>query len=396
MRQLQEKNQAATREAGRHGNDLDKKSTGLFHPLQRTIGNQAVQRLLRSGLLQPPPEIRTVIPPDTLAGEWIIDNPTHRHTPPVGNTDAEILGQAFHDICDLTLRSGDRITLGAGPPAPNRMEGCGCLQTIEQDLISPNPVLSGVPHVSLEEEGWSRTNPAATPPQVTVRHPESEFAWGYWTSGQARHTKPFWQTVAHEICGHVAAYVGSGGGASGARGVGTGHNVAIEGENRVAAEHGVRQAELRGMDYDAATGRPLQGHRGESFLQAAVINFNHGSDALPAGATAVVNDTVGSIRTARTSSMASELMVQVEGRAYANEGGLTLARSRADRMHVHLQGEFTAQSFPARFRVSTGATVNRFSPDEAAVEPGQSVSGRDDPLRRVLVYLFHQPHSAGP
>ncbi|HTP64994.1 MAG TPA: hypothetical protein VMJ66_06350, partial [Geobacteraceae bacterium] len=97
-----------------------------------------------------------------------------------------------------------------------------------------------------------------------------------------------------------------------------------------------------------------------------------------------------------TSSMASELMVQVEGRAYANEGGLTLARSRADRMHVHLQGEFTAQSFPARFRVSTGATVNRFSPDEAAVEPGQSVSGRDDPLRRVLVYLFHQPHSAGP
>jgi hypothetical protein len=397
MKQLQKKNTGSTQEVSRHyGTSLERKSAGSSHPLQRTLGNQAVQHLLRSGFLQPPPVIRAVIPPETIAGEWIIDDPTHRHTPATGRTDAEILGQAFNDICDLTSRNNDRIVMNAGPPASNRMEGCGCLQTIEQDLSSPSPVLSGMPHVRLEEAGWSRTNPAATPPYVAARHPESEFAWGYWTAGQTRHVKPFWQTVAHEICGHVAAYVKSSGGSSGARGVGTGHNVAIEGENRVASEHGVSQAELRGMDYDAATGRPLAGHRGESFLQAAVTNFGHGSDALPAGATAVVNDTVSTIRTARTSSMATELMVQVEGRAYTNEGGLTLARSRADRMHTHLGGVFRGQRFPERFQASTGATVSRFSPDQAAVEPGQSVAGQTDLLRRVLIYLFHQPHSAGP
>jgi len=225
--------------------------------MRGTLGNQVVQHLLRSGSSPRRPSIRAVIPPETLAGEWIIDDPTHRHTPGTGKTDAEILGQAFHEICDLASRSGDRIGFNAGPPAPNRTEGCDCLGTIEQDLNSPSPVLSGVPHVRLEEAGWSRTNPGASPPYVAARHPESEFAWGYWTGGQNRHVKPFWQTVAHEICGHVAAYVNSSGGPSGARGVGTGHNVAIEGENRVAAEHGVPKGEWRGLDYDAGTGRSV-------------------------------------------------------------------------------------------------------------------------------------------
>jgi uncharacterized protein DUF4157 len=372
--------------AGEYRPETPAGSKLLAHELTHTVQQGVVPLRLDSG-----PAVQERLDAETIAGDWIIDNPT-RKFPAGGPEDATLLEGAFSQICSLAFRSGNRIQLGLGPPNPSQLEGCGCLQDIENDLASSTPVLSGTPHAALEPHGWSFTQASA--PLVSARHPASDFSWGYWTGGQTRHLKPFWQTVAHEACGHLAAHVRSKGTSAGARGVGTGHNVAIEGENRIATEHGVPAGELRGLDIDPATGKPLAGHRGESFLQASVFDFAHGSAALPAIAATVVSEAADTIQTVSASS-SLDLMVQVEGRAFASEGGLTLAASRAEAVRLAIEAELRLRSVP--LTVTTGATSrSRFFPDLTAFSPGTSTPLSSNPGRRADVFLFHQPHSAGP
>ncbi|MDX1997429.1 MAG: hypothetical protein SF066_06890 [Thermoanaerobaculia bacterium] len=331
------------------------------------------------------------MPPGTIAGDWIIDNPARKFPSNTSPEDGALIEGAFQQISGLASRSGNRIVLGTGPPNPSQAEGHACLQDIENDLASPNPVLSGTPHVALEPHGWSLTNTA--PPLVSARHPASSFEWGYWTGGQTRHLKPFWQTMAHEVCGHMAAHVRTRGANTGVRGVGLGHNIAIEGENRIATEHGVPAAELRGLDFDPATQSPLAGHRGESFLQSSITNFGHAATNLPASSTAVLREAVRTIQTVAQTHL--DLFLQVEGFAFANEGGLPMAVRRAAAVRAALIVAITTAGI--RAQIGSGATAtSRFHPDLARVESGTSQAGRNNPRRRVQIYLFHQPHSAGP
>lgn len=375
--------------AGQYAPGSDRGRRLLAHELTHVVQQRAhAPRRTHTGV-----GVRTSLAPETVAGDWIIDNPTHRHSSG-GDTDASLIGTAFNTICSLAGENHGRIQIGQGPPTSSNIEGCACLWDIENDLASPSPVLNGMPHIRLDEHGWSHTNPAASPPFVAARHPESEFEWGYWTGGQTRHVKPFWQTVAHEVCGHVAAFVRSHGSTAGGRTSRTGHNEAIEGENRIAAEHGVPVSEQRGLDRDPRTGAPLRGHRGESFLEAVVGDFAHGSDSPPASTAAVVRETLASIRTGQ-STVGLDLFIQVEGRAYANEGGAGLARRRAANVRARIAAAMSAAGI-APDVTSGSSTVPRFRPDIATVIPGRSRAGASDRNRRVQVYLFHKLHSAGP
>ncbi len=321
-------------------------------------------------------------------GDWIINSHSRRATAG-GPTDGQLVEDAFRDICPMTTRTNDRITMVSGPPPPNRMEGCGCLQDIEADLASSSPVLNGTPHIGLTVDGWSSTSPTASPPIVNARHPQGSFEWGYWTGGQKRELKPFFRTVAHEICGHVVTLVRTGGAHAGGRRSPTGHNEAIKGENRVAGEHGVPASRQRGLDLDPATGNPLSGHRGESFLQADVAGFAHGnSGTVSTNVALVVTGAVNTIATVQTNNGVS-LMVQVEGFALSNEGR-SVAHQRAAAVHAVLDTAIRAKS---------GLTVpaaGRFQPDLDTVLSGHSAPGTSNGGRRVQVYLFHKLHSVGP
>jgi hypothetical protein len=250
----------------------------------------------------------------------------------------------------------------------------------------------------MDMQGWSTTRVATGfPALVAVHHPESNFEWGYWTGGQTRHLKPFWQTVAHEICGHVAAFVRTGGANTGTRGVGTGHNIAIEGENLIAAEHGVALNEQRGLDMDP-TGTPLPGHRGESFLQANIFDFDHASSAVPASGSQVVSEAASSVASVQKLS-STQLFIQVEGFAFANEGGVLMAMVRAVNVAAQIEAALKAQKTPLSFKSGSGTsktTVDRLKPSLATVVPGSSIPLTSNPGRRVQIYLFHQAHSAGP
>jgi hypothetical protein len=329
-----------------------------------------------------------------ISGDWIIDTP-NRRARRGGLTDAEHAGQAFHEICGLATRSGSRIAVNAGPPRQSRMSGCACLRDIEADLASPAGVLSATPHVGLRLHGWSSAQPRGNPPRVNPRHPEGEFQWGYWTGRQTRHVKPFWQTVAHEVCGHVATFVRVRGAHAGGRGSGLGHTPAIIEENLLAGEHGVPSTEHRGVDIDPATGRPAPGHRGESFLQAQVMNFAHGSDAVTTtNLTDVVANTTSTVSTV-AASIGRDLFVQVEGFAYGNEGGLSLARQRATAVRRAIESGLRRRHISLVINTGT-ASVLRFFGNLAVVRAGSSMPQTSDPSRAVQVYLFHQAHSAGP
>ena len=331
------------------------------------------------------PVRRTTKP--TIQGDWIINNHARRATAG-GATDGDLVEQAFQQICPMASRSGNRIVFAYGPPPPNRMEGCHCLYDIEGDLASKSPVLKGTPQIELAVDGWSSTAPWASPPIVNPRHPQGSFGWGYWTGGQTRSLKPFFRTVAHEICGHVVTWVRTGGTHGGGRRSTTGHNEAIKGENRIAAEHGVAVRHQRGLDRDPKTGKPLRGHRGESFLQATVTGFAHGNASTGrTNLSTVVTDAVNTIKTVNGGGLA--LMVQVEGFALRNEGN-TVARARAKQVRAAL-----ARALSVVRGLQTPA-AGRFQATLSTVQGGTSVVGRANTNRRVQVYLFHKLHSAGP
>ena len=365
---------------GKYAPESDAGKHLLAHELTHTIQQAGLaNNLIKQKAQQPFVQKKWKIKSRTGA------NPLHKG----GQTDEKLLEDAFKEICPLTRRTGNTIVLTAGMPSKSRVEGCNCLSVIDSKV---GTLWTSDPEIGIEPFGWSQTGLGSNP-DVSVRHPEDPFNWGYWTGttathpSETRHLKPFWQTVAHEICGHVAAAARSSGTSVGSRGVGTGHNVAIAGENLVAGEHGVSADEQRGMDINIRTGKAMPGHRGESFLEATVADFIHGSDALPTARTDVINSLVNTVKTTGSSL---EMLIQVEGFAYSNEGGVRLAQTRA----ANIQGEI-AKMLSAAGLLATTTGASRFSRNLATITPGTSYPNTSDAGRIVKIYLFHQKHSAG-
>ncbi len=339
------------------------------------------------------------LPADNIARKWVVENPDVA-VPAGGRTNGELLLDAFQNICGLALlvnRGSDkRLELAAGPPSPNRTEGCGCLQTIENDVANMEAgnasTLNTYPRIEVVPHGWSYTSPDPNHPKVGARHPVDPFEWGYWTGSDSRQTKEFYRTVAHEVCGHMASFVA---GVPSGRGSGRGHNEAIIRENRVAAEHGVPVAGQRGLD--VSEGAVVAGaHRGESFLRAAAY-FDHASANTPADLSTVIQSAIDTIRYFM-GIQGDRIRIQLEGFAYSNEGGNSLAQQRVDKVKQAFIAELNSQHISLTFTPpGQTAAVSRFGPDIITVHPsGSSMPDTCDASRRVYVFLYHRAYSAAP
>lgn len=321
---------------------------------------------------------------------WKIENPGRKHPPGATKTDGDLLEEAFREICPRTRRVGDEIRVPTTGPTAGRTHGCRCLAEIELGL--PRLKSARPPaKVGTEPFGWSVTITRKDPVQVSVRHPSDEFGWGYWTNVteatpyERRQGKPFFMTLAHEVCGHVGTFVRTGGRHAGGRSDNPrGHDPAIERENLIAAEHGVAKHRQRGFTHEKGD-RPGTRHGGESFLRARVRAFAHASDRL--GGTNA--DEVA--ESAKKTSDRFPIFLELRGAAYRNEGGRGLADDRADRMRRKLE----AKGISRRFTPLRGpGPTNRFRLLPGAVEPGASAPLTSDPGRRVDVFLFHDRRSS--
>lgn len=389
--------------------------------MQEALGNRSLQQLVSSGLIrlklrigQPndayeqeadriaeqvmrmpassAADVRLRTPSPMVSGDWkIVNRGGQNPLVPGGRTDEELLEGAFKEICPLASRSGDRINIPTASRSAGHSDGCSCLQDIEAGL--PALKTSRPPaEITAEPFGWSSTRPWSDPVQVSARHPDDSFQWGYWTTTTAqqpterRHVKPFWQTVAHEVCGHVATYVRSRGAHAGGRGDNPRHHdPAIEQENLVAAEHGVPQAEQRGYEF-AYGGRPATRHAGESFLSSNIPDFQHASATLPPyAATTRVIDSV------YETSQRFPVFVELVGSAYQNEGGMSLALDRAGAVKTALVN----RGVPASFTARSGAAASRYTL-RGRVESGNSVPNTCQVGKNVEVYMYHDPRSLGP
>lgn len=148
-----------------------------------------------------------------------------------------------------------------GPPAPSGAQrsreptGCGCLC----DLVS-SPHLWTIevndadwPHTDFDDnDAANGLTPGGTGGTVTAPSPNSPKLWGAATvTGRALNIDP-WLVLGHELCGH--AWLGNSGShgpdVASRRGEG-GHQLTVQRENALRAEHGI---ELRGTHRDPNCG----------------------------------------------------------------------------------------------------------------------------------------------
>jgi outer membrane protein OmpA-like peptidoglycan-associated protein len=308
-----------------------------------------------------------------------------------GLTDEQLLLAGFQEICPLaTLSAGEISVPLTGTVPAGRQQGCRCLRDIERVLPTMKST-SPPATIQAEPQGWSSTNPGADPVWVKVRHPDDPFSWGYWTNVteqspyEHRHRKPFWQTLAHEVCGHVWTYVRTRGRHSGGRGTNPrDHDPAIENENLIAGEHGVPRSEQRGFQHEQGN-RPATRHAGESFLAATIDGYTHGSANL-----ATTNGTRVIQSTADTVAQ-MPVFIELEGFAHGNEGGQAFGALRASMVMASM---IATGRIPLIFtpRRST-QTAFRFRLLPGQLSSGTSRPGVASPGRKVNVFLFHNPRS---
>jgi hypothetical protein len=352
----------------------------LVHVAQRQLPAKTNGTLNRDGS-----ELHERIPVNTLAASWAVVNPTARTPASTGRTNLEVIEDGFQGICPSATASGSNVGVSTGLKSSDA--GCQCLVEIEKDIAKGGAgVLKSQPKVEPDPLGWSSTSHADGHVLVKGRHPDTgSYEWGYWTgktakSPEHRHTKPFWQTLAHEICGHVLSGVQSGGSDWGGRSTSLGHNRAIEGENKVAKSKSIPVSEHRGLDIDPATGSPMPGHRGESFLQASIVGFGQNSGVTPA--TSVIKDTVDTIARLRSQIPNLAFRMQLEGIQSGMESpGFNALRATV--VHAELITEFAKR----KIKLPT------FDSLQFTTVPGPVNTARD---RAVKLFIYHNIKSAAP
>lgn len=387
-------NDAAEREADTVAQRITSSASERPQVNRTNSGSDAI-----SNYTNRPAPIRQMARTPQLAGRWIVQNPSTRQVKG-GAKNEKLLKDAFKDICNTATvisRNGNReIVVSGGKVASNRTEGCGCLQTIQDDVDDfrngrPS-FLEAIPQIHVDLNGWSFTNSSKTSPEVGVRHPEDPFGWGYWSGADARKQKGFFRTVAHEVCGHMSAEVQS---VSSGRGSKRGHNEAIIRENRVAGEHGVSAADQRGLDKSEG-GVTAGVHRGESFLRAQ-IHYGHNSVSAqsPAHQTRVLSSAIKTMQFFATQLGRDVLRVQLEGFALFNEAGLVVNQRLLNVRGAFLR-EFATHSISEPFPdpANPKKTISRFARDISTIVPKNSRPNTSNPNRRVDIYLFHKSHSA--
>lgn len=191
---------------------------------------------------------------------------------PPGETNEAIARDYVTTLCsDFTVTGGvaaptARGYCPAGPPASSTPEACGCLCAMHT-LQDPGTGAAITWTIDVKDDDWPHTDPATR--TVTVHSPYSSVQFGAWSAGPGSHRtmEPNWLVLGHELCGH-ARLVEEGTHPAGpppTHGGRPSHDVTVQIENAIAAEHGIPASELRGLFADP--------HHGESTARVTVAEF---------------------------------------------------------------------------------------------------------------------------
>lgn len=289
---------------------------------------------------------------------------------PATGTNEKIIKDYVSTLCSgFTVTSGDMTpstaAFCASAATSSTPEACTCLCDMHVLTDSAgNPVTWTI---QVNDNDWPHTDDSTK--TVTVHSPFSGVAFGTWAAGPPAHriTEPNWLVLGHELCGH-ASLLAKGthpAGPAPRHGGRPSHDPTVTIENRIAAEHGVAAADLRGLFADP--------HHGESTARVTISEFPTGASnisTLPAAEQAKID-------IAETFIKSAPVKMDVIGHSDQQGGrGAKASVSRARAMKV--RAELVSRRIdPARFLATRGVS------DTECSAPG------DQPAcRKADVFMF--------
>jgi outer membrane protein OmpA-like peptidoglycan-associated protein len=295
----------------------------------------------------------------------LVDSPSA--TPagaPLGTTNATVVDGYIKTLCpDFAVSAGRVVPTGGVCPVPGigggAAESCGCLCTIHNAADDWTIVVN--------DNDWPHTDPGAR--TVTVHSGFSGVDFGAWTKGAGSHRMMYqnWLVLAHEMCGHAQLFV-RGTHPSGpppADGGRASHDPTVTIENKIATEHKIPAAGLRGLFADP--------HHGESVARVSIAEF-------PPGAVSVASlpaAQAGKLETAKKFMLSAPVEADVAGHTDPPgdaAGNVRVSRSRATAVKDDL--------------VRRGVPAGRFVDVRGAGSAECTGKGAQPACRRVDVFMY--------
>ena len=291
-----------------------------------------------------------------------VDAPTaHPAGAPAGFTNESVINGYLATLCPGTASSSGKVSGACPPPATaTALEASGCIC----DMV-------GLPvtwAIVIDDTDWPHTDDATK--TVHVHSPFSGVTFGSWAKGPPTHrsTQPNWLVLGHELCGH-ARLLAHGIHPTGPPPAGGGrpsHDPTVQIENKIAAEHGIAAADLRGLFADP--------HHGESFGRVTIANFPFGSadiSALPAADRHQIDVAETFIKSA---PVEMDVIGHADPPTATAAGNLAVSQRRADAVKAAL--------------VTRGIAAGRFKSTKGVSSTECSAAGRDPACRKVEVFMF--------
>jgi outer membrane protein OmpA-like peptidoglycan-associated protein len=292
---------------------------------------------------------------------------------PPGETNDKIVKGYIGSLCPaFTATAGEVVptnaafcpTGAAASPAP---ESCNCLCTMHalRDPASAAPITWTV---NIDDTDWPHTDDASR--TVTVHSPFSGVQFGAWTKGPTSHagTAPNWLVLGHELCGHAKLFA-TGVHPSGpppTHGGRPSHDVTIGIENKIATEHGIRPAELRGLFADP--------HHGESFAKVTVAEFPTNSAAISALSPAQTHQIDIAEAFIKSAAVKVDLVGHSDKQATAGTGNAAISTARANSVKAAL--------------TSRGIPATQFLAVKGVGEAECAAPGDQPSCRKVEIFMF--------
>jgi outer membrane protein OmpA-like peptidoglycan-associated protein len=283
---------------------------------------------------------------------------------PAGTTNEGIVNDYLSHLCPGAASTAGTVAGGACPVpvAAATPEACGCIC----DLVGIGDTWT----INVDDADWPHTDRFAK--TVTAHSPYSGVTFGSWAKGPPTHrsSESGWLVLGHEMCGHARLFAHGTHptGPPDTAGGRPSHNMTVGIENKIAAEHGIPPAELRGLFADP--------HHGESFARVTISKFPFGSKdvtSLPAAEKHQVDIAEAFIK---SSGVKVEVVGHADQPSAAGAGGdLTASQTRADNVKAEL--------------VSRGIGAGRFIASTGIGATDCPVAGHQPACRKVDVFMFN-------
>jgi outer membrane protein OmpA-like peptidoglycan-associated protein len=304
-----------------------------------------------------------------------VNNPTSIPSgAPAGETHEKIIRDYLATLCpDFTIMAGEVMPTTADfclldVASSVTPEACGCLcemHTLQDPVTGADIVWT----IDVNDNDWPHTDPATK--TVTVHSPFSGAQFGAWAQGASAHrtTQPNWLVLGHELCGHARLFERGTHptGPPPTHGGRPSHDVTVQIENKIAAEHGVPASELRGLFADP--------HHGESFARVTVGQFPSGSASIAALPPAEQHQLDLAEAFIKSAPVKMDVIGHADQPAKSAGANTSISQQRANNVKAELVRRRTIT--PGRFLIAKGVS------DSECSLPG------DQPLcRKVDIFMF--------